>query len=257
MNQEQSIREARAFVNGSHLGKSTSRELDRAILIIRDLLAVFEEAHAKDLASSSGRVKNPADSSHVAGYSKDFRVAESSPSDDEREALVREVSLAHAEAWSDECECAEAPDRIADAVLAAGFHRTVQGEPTPEVWKTRIEAVRERQIAKGYTPKHDAQHGIRHLLTWAIDYSRRGRAEDASALIYAALELLNAQGEPSNVTEPGVSDISSAQMSQKGEPTDAQVQAALLAWRNEWNTDDEGAMRSALRAAAAGQGGER
>lgn len=52
------------------------------------------------------------------------------PTDDEREALVREVSLAHAEAWSDERECAEAPDRIADAILAAGFRRTVQAEPT-------------------------------------------------------------------------------------------------------------------------------
>jgi len=35
-----------------------------------------------------------------------------------RETLVREVSLAHAAAWSDALECAEAPDRIADAVLS-------------------------------------------------------------------------------------------------------------------------------------------
>ena len=79
------------------------------------ILAVFE-AHVKELATSPERANIGADSLYVT------------PTDDEREALVREVSLAHAEAWSDERECAEAPDRIADAVIALGFRRTVQGE---------------------------------------------------------------------------------------------------------------------------------
>ena len=77
--------------------------------------AVFE-AHVKESATSPERADIGADSLYVT------------PTDDEREALVREVSLAHAEAWSDERECAEAPDRIADAVIALGFRRTVQGE---------------------------------------------------------------------------------------------------------------------------------
>lgn len=40
MNGQTTIEEARKFANGSHLGKSAHRELDRAILVIRDLLAI-------------------------------------------------------------------------------------------------------------------------------------------------------------------------------------------------------------------------
>lgn len=62
-------------------------------------------------------------------------------------------------------------------------------EPTVEEWAERARAAREKAIAKGYTPEHDAQHGIRHLLNWAIDYARRGRGEDSSGLMMAAMEL--------------------------------------------------------------------
>lgn len=80
--------------------------------------------------------------------------------------------------------------RDIEALRAAGSV-SVQGEPEPsaEEWADRIRAARERAVAKGYTPEHDAQHGVRHLLSWAIDYARRGRPEDSSGLIAAAIEL--------------------------------------------------------------------
>ncbi len=39
--------------------------------------------------------------------------------EEQRDGLVREVSLAHAAAWDDALECAAAPDAITDAMLAA------------------------------------------------------------------------------------------------------------------------------------------
>lgn len=61
--------------------------------------------------------------------------------------------------------------------------------PSAEVWADRVRAARAKAIAKGYTPEHDAKHGVRHLLRWAIDYARRGKAEDSSGLIAAAMDL--------------------------------------------------------------------
>jgi NAD(P)H-dependent FMN reductase len=72
-------------------------------------------------------------------------------------------------------------------------------------------------------------------------------------------EWMEAQGEPSNVSGQGVSDISAPQMSVQDEPSDAAV--ALQAWRDYWDRDeggtDEDAMLAALRAVAATEGGER
>lgn len=62
-------------------------------------------------------------------------------------------------------------------------------EPSAEEWAARVNAAREKAIAKGYTPEHDAKHGVRHLLNWAIDYARRGRPEDSSGLVAAAIDL--------------------------------------------------------------------
>ncbi|GAA4774449.1 hypothetical protein [Microbacterium gilvum] len=85
--------------------------------------------------------------------------------------------------------------QMADALERASQPVT---EPTVEEWAARAQAARDRAIAKGYGPEHDAEHGIRHLLNWAIDYARRGRAEDSSGLILSALALLDS-AEP--VTE--------------------------------------------------------
>lgn len=85
----------------------------------RAALAVFEqaqaqtEAHEKPFDTSPERVKNGGDSSHVT------------PTDDEREAAFKAVAVAR------ECTdggCQE-DRRVANTLLAAGFRRTVQGEP--------------------------------------------------------------------------------------------------------------------------------
>lgn len=67
--------------------------------------------------------------------------------------------------------------------------------PSIEEWASRAHAAREDAIAKGYTPEHDAEHGVKHLLNQAIDYSRRGRAEESSGLILAAMELLEKEND--------------------------------------------------------------
>jgi hypothetical protein len=69
------------------------------------------------------------------------------------------------------------------------LRRSEAPEPTVEEWAARIRAARAKAIAKGYTPEHDAKHGVRHLLNWAIDYARRGKPEDSSGLVAAAMDL--------------------------------------------------------------------
>lgn len=107
------------------------------------------------------------------------------PTDDEREALVALVHDVRQRPVG-----AQMNEPFADAILAAGFRR--QGAiPSEEEFKDTLTSVRLRQIAKGYTPEHDDEHGIRHILNWAIDYARRGRSEDSAGMIVAALELVD------------------------------------------------------------------
>jgi predicted ThiF/HesA family dinucleotide-utilizing enzyme len=49
---------------------------------------------------------------------------------------------------------------------------------------------RARQVAKGYTPEQDAEHGPDHLLMWAEEYIYRGEPVKAAALMRAAREVL-------------------------------------------------------------------
>lgn len=62
--------------------------------------------------------------------------------------------------------------------------------PTPEEWAQTIRSERDRQVEMGYSTEHDDVHGLAHLLRWAIDYSRRGKAVESSALVAAALDLI-------------------------------------------------------------------
>lgn len=64
--------------------------------------------------------------------------------------------------------------------------------PTVDEWGAQIRAEQRRAAAKGYTAEHDAEHGIRHLLNRAIDFSRQGKAEASSGLILSALDILDA-----------------------------------------------------------------
>jgi hypothetical protein len=68
-------------------------------------------------------------------------------------------------------------------------------------WQTAITHERTRQREKGYTPEHDTQHGIDHLLMWAQEYARRGEPVKSAALIEAARELLLARS--SGVADTG------------------------------------------------------
>ncbi|GAB3292941.1 hypothetical protein [Pseudoclavibacter terrae] len=95
-----------------------------------------------------------------------------------------------AEDFMDVSGDAEALGEVADAVLSSlALEPEAREEPTVEEWTKLLYAERERQIAKGYTPEHDAAHGLRHLLNWALEYARRGRAVEASALVLSALQL--------------------------------------------------------------------
>lgn len=72
---------------------------------------------------------------------------------------------------------------------------TSSSQPTPSAedrnaWDTAVQAKRAEQRAKGYTAKHDREHGVEHLLLWAQDYASRGRHLDAAALVEAAREVL-------------------------------------------------------------------
>lgn len=126
-------------------------------------LAVFEEAHA--------------------------------PTDDDWEVLRRAIAsvLWNAGNYPDRVQAALLGQSVAplvmlvhDAVLAAGFRRPVSPEPITE---EQINAERARQIEKGYTPEHDRQHGIAHVLRYALHYGSRGEHLKAYAMVEAALEI--------------------------------------------------------------------
>lgn len=79
-------------------------------------------------------------------------------------------------------------ERLADALEAVTWEA-----PTAEEWATTLRAERERQVAKGYDSDHDREHGVGHLLKWAIDYARQGKFVQSTALILAALEVVTEQ----------------------------------------------------------------
>lgn len=74
--------------------------------------------------------------------------------------------------------------------------RAVLAEPGPAQpdFVEQVRAERERQIALGWTPEHDRQHGVDHLLRLANHYLVAGRTVATGALILAARELLAEPG---------------------------------------------------------------
>ena len=126
---------------------------------LRELLVVFEGAYANDLATSPERVKNQADSLRVEGAYTPTDDERDSPVEgmengfepwvgafdapteagDEREALIEEATWRLIEWDTDTADRGvrdeHYQDRRADVerifpILAARFHRTVQGEPS-------------------------------------------------------------------------------------------------------------------------------
>ena len=124
MNREELIERVASIIRGVY-----GEQVRDTYAVSRAICNQLEQAHTPTDDEKLERARQEAATQHLRADKAEARLR-ATPTDDEREALVREVSLAHSEAWSDERECAEAPDRIADAILAAGFRRTVQGEPT-------------------------------------------------------------------------------------------------------------------------------
>jgi hypothetical protein len=85
-------------------------------------------------------------------------------------------------------EVAEARETISAALRDSRAEVPATNDPTPEEFGAAIQAERQRQVEKGYDAAHDRDHGLKHLLNWAIDYARRGKSVESAALILAALE---------------------------------------------------------------------
>ena len=194
------------------------------------------------------------------------------PTDDEREALDWALTYAR-RYWQ---HGGEPESQRALSVLASALRRSEVPEPSVEEWVARVNAAREKAIAKGYTPEHDAKHGVRHLLNWAIDYARRGRPEDSSGLVagaidladiaYAELERLRHVADTMSAVSEALrtryaSDSQAAYFMRQidaaleavpepqGEPSDAQVEAALARINLYGFNISPMVMRAALRAA--------
>ena len=65
----------------------------------------------------------------------------------------------------------------------------------PEKWRELVAAERLRQLGLGYTPEHDDEHGVVHLLQLIIEYLRRAQTVEAAAMADAALDVIRRAGE--------------------------------------------------------------
>lgn len=81
-------------------------------------------------------------------------------------------------------------------ILAAGFRLTptprADAELTGDKFRAGVLAERMEHSAKGYDGAHDAEHGLVHLLDWAMEYAARGEHVKASSLVLAAKDMLQA-----------------------------------------------------------------
>lgn len=67
--------------------------------------------------------------------------------------------------------------------------------PVEDITDEEIYKERQHQISSGYTARHDDEHGLRHLLLWAVQYGKRGKTVQSLALIRAALESMARKGQ--------------------------------------------------------------
>lgn len=65
---------------------------------------------------------------------------------------------------------------------------------SPVRFRRLVAAERRRQLEKGYTAEHDAQHGPLHLLALSQIYGRLGEPIKAAALTEAAMDLIRGAG---------------------------------------------------------------
>jgi hypothetical protein len=70
------------------------------------------------------------------------------------------------------------------------------------LWTRKMDEEEKRQIEHGYDDAHDREHGVEHLLNWAIDYGRRGKNLEAATMTRKALWLIRNPSSPiSGTTE--------------------------------------------------------
>jgi hypothetical protein len=82
------------------------------------------------------------------------------------------------------------------ALLTASINELAALAEAPEpVTDEDIYAERQHQISSGYSARHDDEHGIRHLLLWAIQYGKQHKSVESLALIRAALESMARKGQ--------------------------------------------------------------
>lgn len=72
--------------------------------------------------------------------------------------------------------------------------RAPQRVASPIEFRRLVSAERHRQVEKGYTAEHDAQHGPLHLLALSQIYTRLGDPIKAAALNEAAMDLIRGAG---------------------------------------------------------------
>lgn len=132
------------------------------------------------------------------------------PTENEREALIAlirsQVSLGVYQIFGDEMPYETFAKTLGSLILAAGFRRTPptdEPEPTVGEWVTQLVAERARQVEKGYTLEHDREYGYNHLINWALDYARRGKTVEASAIMLALKDVLDSAVESDQVWEYG------------------------------------------------------
>ncbi|QCW22326.1 hypothetical protein SEA_LUNA18_58 [Microbacterium phage Luna18] len=61
---------------------------------------------------------------------------------------------------------------------------------SPATFRRMVAEERRRQVALGWTPEHDRQHGPLHLLALSQIYIRLGKPVQAAALNEAAMDLI-------------------------------------------------------------------
>jgi len=242
MNSQTTIDEARKFANGSHLGKSAHRELDRAILLIRDLLAIPVPANKpSDLPGFAEIMLDPEIGERALAIVAEHRTPPPEPTAEALAVTPKEPGI-YLDAWGNTWRL------HGDGVfMMSGFPRQ---DPTAYAPFTRL------------VPERTSGSGDGEVLAIA-----RNIVNQIGELYYERIsspDWVRVRQETNDELDAFAARLILGFLrAVQGEPSDAAVLAALNAYRGYYREDDGPgdpslrAMRAALRAAAATEGGER
>ncbi|HWV46220.1 MAG TPA: hypothetical protein VN039_09415 [Nitrospira sp.] len=89
-------------------------------------------------------------------------------------------------------------ERLAeDYPLVASLAAKLEGKPLDRgEWERRVLDEGERQVALGYTPEHDREHGPDHLILEGLERAFRGDTVQVGAMLLALRRLLADTDEP-------------------------------------------------------------